>query len=66
MPVVLSVLLLLRLAFGAPWLVDVRDVLERTSFRVDAYARAKQVRADLAWALERGPLKNLPPGATPV
>jgi hypothetical protein len=66
--VVIGGLLLLRFAFGAPWFVDVRDVRtgELTAFRVDGYGRAKQVRADLLWALERGPLKRPPPGATLV
>ena len=42
---VIAVLLLLRFAFGAPWIVDVRDVRtgERTSFKVEGFARAKQV-----------------------
>jgi hypothetical protein len=64
--VVIAVLLLLRFAFGTPWIVDVRDVRtgERTSFRVEGFARAKQVRADLVYALERGPLRSPPPGAT--
>lgn len=65
---VIGGLLLMRFAFGAPWLVDVRTVAtgERTTFKVDGYARAKQVRADLVYALERGPLRSAPPGATPV
>ena len=63
---VVAVLLLMRFAFGAPWIVDVRNVRtgERTSFKVDGFARAKQVRADLVYALERGPLRSPPPGAT--
>jgi hypothetical protein len=63
---IVAVLALMRFALGAPWIVDVRDVRtgERTSFKVDGFARAKQVRADLVYALERGPLRSPPPGAT--
>ena len=64
--VVVGTLVVWRFISADPWLVDVRTIGtgERTTFKVVGLQRARQVRSDLVFALERGPLRSAPPGAT--
>ncbi len=58
--------LVIRIAFGRPWLVDARSARSKLAWRVRGTFRSRRAITLVAQALERGELDYNPPGSSRV